>query len=437
MTTEQNEFWGDEAGWSTSPDRDRTAEVPPTLDQTPARGIGGKASRLWGSLLSTGSNASRSHGDDPTGSFDRGVEAGAAQRADDHPNDAGSASNSNASDEEWDDGWDIEPEPASTGGVDPLLAKFGGAAVVLTLLIPVAIGFRSGGDEQLIEAATAAASSAVTTGDDAEPADTVEPADVSVATSTSDQASTASAAPQTAAPSTNAEPVDSVSSTGESRSASELSDSTGQTESSSGNIAAAAEAESTAVRVEPECPIEYDVVVGDFWIRIADGAGVDISELLSLNGASSGTPLYPGSTICLPAGASTPAPPATTAAPTTAAPTTAAPTTAAPTTAAPTTAAPPPPAPTAPADIERIIRDVWPDDLEEHALEIAWRESNYVPTAKNYCCYGLFQMYWDVHKSWLGDMGITSADQLYDPTTNARAAYALYQRAGGWGPWGG
>ena len=58
-----------------------------------------------------------------------------------------------------------------------------------------------------------------------------------------------------------------------------------------------------------------------------------------------------------------------------------------------------------------------------------------MPTAKNFCCYGLFQIYWNVHKSWLADIGITSDQQLYDPATNARAAYALYQRAGGWGPW--
>jgi hypothetical protein len=56
---------------------------------------------------------------------------------------------------------------------------------------------------------------------------------------------------------------------------------------------------------------------------------------------------------------------------------------------------------------------------------------------KNYCCYGLFQIYFDQHKSWLAQMGVTSAAQLYDPTVNANAALALYNRAGGWGPWGG
>jgi hypothetical protein len=84
-----------------------------------------------------------------------------------------------------------------------------------------------------------------------------------------------------------------------------------------------------------------------------------------------------------------------------------------------------------------IIRSVWPDDLEERALEIAWRESKYQSNVNNWCCYGLFQIHWNAHRSWLGSLGITSASQLYDPTVNATAAYTLYQRAGGFGPWGG
>ena len=94
-----------------------------------------------------------------------------------------------------------------------------------------------------------------------------------------------------------------------------------------------------------------------------------------------------------------------------------------------------PPAPPAPGEIEQIIRDVWPDDLEEQALSIAWRESGYNPRAQNYCCSGLFQIYYDVHASWLAELGINSAEDLYDPHTNATAAYALYQRSGGWSPW--
>jgi hypothetical protein len=195
------------------------------------------------------------------------------------------------------------------------------------------------------------------------------------------------------------------------------------------------------------CASEYESVAGDYWLRIADAAGLGLAELLELNDATADTPLYPGSVVCLPAGASGPSTP-TTAAPTTAAPTTAAPaTTQPPTTAAPATTDAPattasaeddttvPPAPPAPGEIEQIIRDVWPDDLEEQALRIAWRESGYNPRAQNFCCSGLFQIYYDVHASWLADLGINSVEDLYDPHNNATAAYTLYQRDGGWGPW--
>ena len=43
------------------------------------------------------------------------------------------------------------------------------------------------------------------------------------------------------------------------------------------------------------------------------------------------------------------------------------------------------------ARIERTIREVWPDHLEETALTIAWRESRYNPDAQSQCCSGLFQ----------------------------------------------
>ena len=87
------------------------------------------------------------------------------------------------------------------------------------------------------------------------------------------------------------------------------------------------------------------------------------------------------------------------------------------------------------AEVETIIREVWPDDLEDEAVRIARRESNLQPTARNACCYGLFQIYWSVHKGWLAQMGITSAEQLFDPAVAAKAGLALYQRSGGWGPW--
>jgi hypothetical protein len=215
----------------------------------------------------------------------------------------------------------------------------------------------------------------------------------------------------------------------------------------------------TITTTSPPCGTEYEVVAGDFWIRIADGSGAALNDLLAVNGATVDTALFPGRTICLPVGASPPpppvvtapaaSPPATVAAATSSvasAPTsraTAAPT-ARPTAPAPTAPRPPAPSTTLPAgstasaeQVVAIIRTVWPDDLEDAAIEVARRESTFRPTAKNFCCYGVFQIYWDVHKSWLGGLGITSPEQLYDPTLNARAALTLYQRSGGWGPWGG
>jgi len=86
-----------------------------------------------------------------------------------------------------------------------------------------------------------------------------------------------------------------------------------------------------------------------------------------------------------------------------------------------------------------IIREVWPDELEETALFVARRESNLVPSVvggKNNCCLGLFQMYWSVHQSWLTKSGVTEPSQLLDPRVNTQAALALYRRNGNsWRPW--
>lgn len=93
--------------------------------------------------------------------------------------------------------------------------------------------------------------------------------------------------------------------------------------------------------------------------------------------------------------------------------------------------------------VEQMIRDIWPDELEDHAIDIAFRESRLQSGVRNACCYGLFQIHWKAHHSWLAGLGVVSADQLLDAQTNARAAYALYQRVdaangdqgNGWGPW--
>lgn len=187
------------------------------------------------------------------------------------------------------------------------------------------------------------------------------------------------------------------------------------------------------------CVRRYRIRPGDFWIGIADRAGIELRALLRANNATVKTYLYPGGRLCLPQGARKPGPPPTIPpAPAERPKTTASAPKSKP--AAPATTTPPAPRP--PSSYTRdevlaIIREVWPDDLEERAIQIAWRESNWIPTARNSCCHGLFQIYFTVHRSWLGWFGVTSAEGLWDPRTNAMAAYYLYTRAGGWGPWGG
>jgi hypothetical protein len=186
------------------------------------------------------------------------------------------------------------------------------------------------------------------------------------------------------------------------------------------------------------CDNPYTVVKGDGWIAIAKRAGVTTKQLLAANGASAKTKLYPDRSICLPKGASVTAAPSTTAP---AGPAAAPAKKKKAATPAPPAAAPPTTAVqvrtyTA-SEVEAIIRQVWPDDLEDKAIQIATRESRLKPTARNWCCSGLFQIYYGVHSKWLKDIGVSSADQLLDPNVNTAAAYALYQRAGSWKPWGG
>ncbi len=131
------------------------------------------------------------------------------------------------------------------------------------------------------------------------------------------------------------------------------------------------------------------------------------------------------------AAATTAAPkPSTTKAPATTAP----PTTQAPTEPPTTEAVAPPQNTYSKADVEAIIRSTFPAEEADEAVRIATRESNLVPTVRNWCCYGLFQIYFKMNKKTLASVGVTSPEQLYDPAVNAQAAYAIFQRSG-WAPW--
>jgi LysM repeat protein len=60
---------------------------------------------------------------------------------------------------------------------------------------------------------------------------------------------------------------------------------------------------SSVTATAPTCANSYVVRPGDYWLRLAAEAAVDVTALYQANGASSSTPLRAGQHICLPAGA--------------------------------------------------------------------------------------------------------------------------------------
>ncbi len=401
-------------------------------------------SRWWNQIVGSGVEGTRHHGrPSPSshhldGSHDVDLDAPdpAPRRA---PTSAPQEVET-AAEEAWDDEWIVESDPTPSPGVDPLLARLGGLAIVTTLLVPLVLGLGSHDDTPAADSTQAPVTFAVAPTDpnvSAAPLATTatatpdSPPAPSIADSSTSDSSTSGS---TSEVSTGSAPTAALTVTSDTTPTAAADNSTDQ---ASAELSTGAVASEGADR-EQRCAIGYDVVEGDFWIRLADASGVSLGELLDANDATVDTPLYPGTTICLPDGASAPA------APTTASPATTSPAATTPAaTAKPVTSTAPSttikPVVTYPtisaAAAEQIIRDVWPDDLEDRAIEIAARESNLVVTAKNSCCYGLFQLNWNPHKAWLAGLGVTSPDQLFDATTNAYAAYALYLRSGGWGPW--
>jgi hypothetical protein len=155
------------------------------------------------------------------------------------------------------------------------------------------------------------------------------------------------------------------------------------------------------------CTQYHSARPNDSWTRLAARFKTPLSELLALNNATIRTALFVGDRVCISTQSAV----------------------------------------TIPSSTEQftrkqsraVIREVWPDELEETALFVAQRESNFVHSVvggKGDCCIGLFQIYWSVHRSWLAASGITTAEQLLNPRTNAEAALALYRRNGNsWRPW--
>ena len=173
----------------------------------------------------------------------------------------------------------------------------------------------------------------------------------------------------------------------------------------------------------PQCGAKFSVQLGDSWSLLADYAGVGTRELLQVNKANARTVIVPGDELCVPSGARMrrPAPVATTQP-------------------ARRVSSPKPVVVVAAkrftvAQSTQIIRDVFPDALEKRALEIVQRESHTNAAAYNFCCYGLFQIHFQAHKSWLATIGVTSPSQLLDAGANARAALTLYKRSNSWAAW--
>ena len=83
-----------------------------------------------------------------------------------------------------------------------------------------------------------------------------------------------------------------------------------------------------------------------------------------------------------------------------------------------------------------VLEAGWPadPDILATALTIMWRESRCQPDADSGPDHGLFQInrFWSSDQSnppnWLNAQGIApNHDALFDPLTNARAAWAIYQ----------
>ena len=161
------------------------------------------------------------------------------------------------------------------------------------------------------------------------------------------------------------------------------------------------------------CGDSYVVQPGDSWSRIAAKAGVKSTDLAIANGKNLRSTLLPGQTICLPVGASIQTAPA----------------------AAQPTASPVTTRRYSRSELEQIVRDAWPDELEADAFYVANRESRWNNLSQNSCCVGLFQLNWNSHKKWMANHGVTDRNQLFDPVINARMAVITWQRSNSWRPW--
>jgi hypothetical protein len=186
----------------------------------------------------------------------------------------------------------------------------------------------------------------------------------------------------------------------------------------------ATQAVKVTAQTGPKCGGKFNVEAGDSWSLLGDYAGVATRDLLAVNKATIRTVIVPGDELCVPQGSRLrrPAPAVATTQP------------------KKVTSTTKPLAIVAAkrfseAQSTQFIRDTFPDDLEARALAIVGRESRFNAAAYNWCCYGLFQIHFQAHKSWLSSLGVTNPSQLLDAGVNARAALTLYKRSNSWAAW--
>ena len=90
-------------------------------------------------------------------------------------------------------------------------------------------------------------------------------------------------------------------------------------------------------------------------------------------------------------------------------------------------------------EVYDLCRSVgFTESQAEVMVNIAWGESSWrvAPSPHPACCWGLFQINWDAHQSWLKrDFGLKKAEDLHDPTINAKAARQLYVWRGNYNDW--
>ena len=182
-----------------------------------------------------------------------------------------------------------------------------------------------------------------------------------------------------------------------------------------GAIVPTADAPSTTARAT--CGDSYTVQPGDSWSRIASKAGVKSTELAIANGKNLRSTLLVGQKICLPPGAHIAAPQPTSQS------------------SSQSSSSPVTTRRYSRAELEKIVRDAWPDEMEADAFFVVQRESNWNNLSQNSCCVGIFQLNWNSHKKWMSNYGVTDRNQLFDPVINARLALVTWQRSGSWRPW--